>query len=157
MLKPLPPGGSPCVLLGMWPERPPFLQVKSFHHNWFEPLLHKSSHLPRVQGLCDRTSGLLRAARVDVRWLQSLHRLRPEPQWKREERRPTGNESFYWIMMVPVNNFNMQLIICPTIPMFRCVSTVTREFTIHALPLSLKNVQRYWRGLMIWIGFMMPY
>ena len=46
-------------------------------------------------------------------------------------------------MMVPVNDFNMQLIICPAIPMFRCVSTVTREFTIHALPLSLKNVQRY--------------
>ena len=29
MLKPLPPGGSACVLLGMWPERPSFLQVKS--------------------------------------------------------------------------------------------------------------------------------
>ena len=26
---------------------------------------------------------------------------------------------------------------------FRCASIATREFTIHALPLSLKNVQRY--------------
>ena len=33
MLKPLPPpGGSTCVLLGMWPERPPVLQVTSFPH-----------------------------------------------------------------------------------------------------------------------------